>query len=72
MSKCLSVSSTTFPHEDIHKQTLHSADGRTANLTDRVLISKCNNRHQVTKGTRHWTRPQLNEHKIASGIKGKN
>ena len=38
ISHGLNVRSTTFPHKDIHKQTLYSADGRTANQTDYVFI----------------------------------
>jgi len=55
--KGLNVRSTMFPHKDIHKETRYSADGRTANQIDHVLIS---NRfrsaitHQSTKGVRHW------------------
>ena len=37
--KGLNVRSTTFPNKDIHKETWHSADGRTANQIDHVLIS---------------------------------
>jgi len=37
--KGLNVRSTTFPHKDIHKETWYSADGRTANEIDHVLIS---------------------------------
>jgi len=29
----------TFPHKDINKETWHSADSRTANQTDHILIS---------------------------------
>jgi len=39
MSKDFNVSSTTFPHKDIHKETWYSADSRTANQIDHVLIS---------------------------------
>ena len=35
----LNVRSTTFPHKDIHRETWYSADGRTVNQTDHVLIS---------------------------------
>jgi hypothetical protein len=37
--KGLNVRSTTFPHKGIHKETWYSADSRTANQTDQVLIS---------------------------------
>ena len=56
ISKGLNVSSTTFPHKDIHKQTWYSAEGRAANQIDHVLIS---NRFRSaitdknTKRTRH-------------------
>ena len=40
VSKGLNVRSTTFPHKDIHKDTRYTADGRTANQIDHVLI--CN------------------------------
>jgi len=30
---------STFPHKDIYKETQYSADGRTANQIDHVLIS---------------------------------
>ena len=39
LSKCLNVRSTTFPHKDTHKETWYSADSRTANQIDHVLIS---------------------------------
>jgi len=39
ISKGLNVRSTTLPHKDIHKETRYSADGRTANQMDHVLIS---------------------------------
>jgi hypothetical protein len=39
ISKGLNVRSTMFPHKGIHKETWYSADGRTANLTDHILIS---------------------------------
>ena len=39
ISKGLNVRSTTFPHKDIHKETWYSADGRTANQIDHILIS---------------------------------
>jgi len=35
----LNVRSKAFPHKDIHKETRYSADGRTANQIDHVLIS---------------------------------
>ena len=67
MSEGLNVRSTSFPHTDIHKETRYSADGRTANQIDHVLISnrfRSANRHQSTKGTRYWIRSQLTEDKI--------
>jgi len=67
VSKGLNVISTTFPHKDIHKETWCSADGRTANQIDHVLISnrfRSAIRHQSTKGTRHWIRSQLTEDKF--------
>jgi len=39
ISDGLNVSSTTFPHKDIHKEIWYSAYGRTANQIDHVLIS---------------------------------
>jgi len=39
ISKGFNVRSTTFPHKDIHKETWSSADSRTANQIDHVLIS---------------------------------
>ena len=35
----LNVTSTMFPHKDIHKDTRYSAEGRTASQIDHVLIS---------------------------------
>jgi hypothetical protein len=67
ISKALNVRSTTFPHKDIHKETWYSADGRTANQIDHVLIS---NRFRSaitdisTKGTGHCIRSQLTEDKF--------
>jgi len=39
ISKVLNERGTTFPHKDMHKQTWYSADRRTANQIDHVLIS---------------------------------
>jgi len=39
ISKAFNVTSSTFPHKDIHKEIWYSAEGRTANQTDQVLIS---------------------------------
>jgi len=39
ISNGLNVRSTKFPHKDIHKETLYSADGRTTNQIDHVFIS---------------------------------
>jgi hypothetical protein len=38
ISEGLNVRSTTFPHTDIHKETWYSADNRTANQINHVLI----------------------------------
>jgi hypothetical protein len=68
VSEGLNVRSTTFPHKDIHKETWYLADGRAANHTGHNLISnrfkKFCNRHQSTKGTRHWIKSQHIEDKI--------
>jgi endonuclease/exonuclease/phosphatase family metal-dependent hydrolase len=39
ISKGLNVRSTTFAHKDIQKDTWYSAEGRTANQIDHILIS---------------------------------
>ena len=39
ISNCLNVTSTMFPNKDIQKETWYSADSRTANQIDHVLIS---------------------------------
>jgi hypothetical protein len=39
ISEVLNVSSTTFPHKDIHKEKLYPADGWTVNQIHHVLIS---------------------------------
>lgn len=39
-SRSLEVSSTTFPHKNIHKYTWKSPDRRTMNQIDHVLIAK--------------------------------
>jgi hypothetical protein len=39
-SENLSIKSTTFPHHDIHKNTLTSPDGVMHNQIDHVLIDK--------------------------------
>ena len=67
ISKGFIVRSTTFPHKDIHKETWYSADGRTANQIDHVLIS-IRFRSTITDirplGTRQWIRSQLTENKL--------
>jgi len=39
ISKGLNIRSAMFPHKDIHKETWYSADGRTANQINHVLIN---------------------------------
>jgi endonuclease/exonuclease/phosphatase family metal-dependent hydrolase len=39
ISSGLNGGGTTFPHKDIHKETWYSADCRTANQIDHILIS---------------------------------
>ena len=39
ISNCLDVRSTMFPYKDIHRETWYSADGKTMNQIDHVLIS---------------------------------
>jgi len=39
ISKSFNVRSTIFPHKDIYKETWYSADGRTGNPINHVLIS---------------------------------
>jgi len=67
VSKGLYVISTTFEHEDIHKETWYSADGRTAKQIGYVLISNRFSsaiRHKSSKRTRPWIRSQLTEDKF--------
>jgi len=40
-SKNLFVKSTMFPHQNIHKYTWTSLDGKTDNLVDHILIERC-------------------------------
>ena len=39
ISNVLNITSTTFPHKDIQKETRYSADGRTTSQIDHVSIS---------------------------------
>ena len=41
-AKNMVVSSTSFSHKEIHKQTWRSPDGKTNNQTDHILIDKRN------------------------------
>jgi hypothetical protein len=41
-AKNIVVSSTCFPHKQIHKQTWRSPDGKTNNQTGHILIDKRN------------------------------
>ena len=40
-SKNLFVNSTMFPHQNIHKYTCTSPDGKTDNQVDHILINRC-------------------------------
>jgi hypothetical protein len=60
ISKSLNVRSTTFPHKDIHKETCYSADGRTANQKDHVLIS--NRFRSATTDIRALSGPDIGSH----------
>ena len=57
ISNGLNVRSTTFPHKDIHNETWYSADGRTGNQTDHVLIS--NRFRSVISDIRALRRPDI-------------
>ena len=51
-SKNMVISSTTFPHRDVHKGTWKSPDGRTVNQIDYLLIDR---RHAgVVQDVRSW------------------
>jgi hypothetical protein len=54
ISDGLNVRSKTFQHKDIHKEIWYSADGRTANQIDHVLIS---NRFRSTTDIRTLSGP---------------
>jgi endonuclease/exonuclease/phosphatase family metal-dependent hydrolase len=41
-AKNMVVSSTCFPHKEIHKQAWNSPDRKTNNQTDHILINKRN------------------------------
>jgi len=65
ISNGLNVRSTTFPHKNIH-ETWYSADSRTANQRDHILISN-RFRSAITdiRALRgHWIRSQLTEDKF--------
>ena len=76
ISKGLNVRSTTFPHKDIHKETRYSADGRTVNQINHVLIS--NRFRSAITGIRAITEPDIgSDHNLLKinfkvKLKGKN